>query len=38
VTVSFQEISALSKVHYNPSVNNYKITLGIMDITQCRYE
>ena len=35
MTVTVQEISVLGSVHYDPSVNNYKITLGIMDLTQC---
>jgi hypothetical protein len=38
VTVTVQKISALIKVHYDPSVNNYESPLDIMDITQCRYE
>jgi hypothetical protein len=37
VTVTVQEISALSESHYDPSVYNYEITLDIIDLTQCRY-
>jgi len=38
VTVTVQEISALSKVHDDPSVNNYEITRGITDLTQRSYK
>jgi len=36
--VTVQEISAMSNVHYDPSVNNYENTPGIMNLTQCRYK
>jgi len=32
VTVTVQEISALSKVHYAPSVNNYEITVALWNL------